>query len=82
MKTACDFCGRVIRRTCKQLEKCVYHFCNNRCQGLWRSQIKKFHDPDRRRRIQYCLKSIYEDIEKPKNETRKKYVNFKTGDRL
>lgn len=67
--------GRVIRRTRKQLEERVYHFCDATCWRLWRAQS----DPDWRRIIKHCLKSIYEDIEKPKNEARKKYVNFKTG---
>jgi len=82
MKSFCDFCGKVIRRRRKQLEDHLHHFCNSNCQSLWKAHVRKFNDPNRRKRIQHCLKSIYGDIEKPKNETRKKYVNFKKGGHL
>lgn len=38
IKFNCDYCGKENSQIPSQYNKCKYHFCDNRCASMWRSE--------------------------------------------
>jgi hypothetical protein len=62
VETECDHCGRTFREQPARLEKLEHHFCDEECEGKWRSEYQSGEDHPHwnRRRVEceYCGKAL------------------------
>ena len=71
MKTKCDYCGKIIRKRPRELEKYNHHFCNRECYLKFKRNNKhkiicKKVDTQSLRKIKYYAKVREYLLNKPK----------------